>query len=80
MDDLYEFYSNMSHTCLWYLLTRAGVYNILVRSSLVAKVKDSGLIGYDGSTDPGYAQLLVQKATGVKKTSPGHFAGTIDLT
>jgi hypothetical protein len=45
-----------------------------------AKVKDSSLIGYDGSTDPGYAQLLVQKATGVKETSPGHFAGTTDLT
>jgi hypothetical protein len=45
-----------------------------------AKVKDKSMIGYDGSTDPGYAQLLVQKATGVKETSPGHFTGTTDLT
>jgi len=45
-----------------------------------AKVKDKTLIGYDGSTDPGYAQLLVQKATGIKETSPGHFAGATDLT
>jgi len=34
----------------------------------------------DGSLDPGYAQLLVQKATAVKETSPGHFAGATDLT
>jgi hypothetical protein len=46
----------------------------------VAKVKDKSLIGYDGSTDPGYVELLVQKATGVKETSPGHFTGTTDLT
>jgi hypothetical protein len=29
------------------------------------KVKDKDLIGYDGSTDPGYAKLLVQKASGI---------------
>jgi hypothetical protein len=45
-----------------------------------AKVKDKSGIGYDGSTDLGYAQLLVQKATGIKETSPGHFAGATDLT
>jgi hypothetical protein len=46
-----------------------------------AKIKDNQLpIGYDGSTDPGYAQLLVQKAQGVKETSPGHYAGSTDLT
>jgi hypothetical protein len=45
-----------------------------------AKVKDKSMIGYDSSADPGYAQLLVQKAAGVKETSPGQFAGAIDLT
>jgi hypothetical protein len=45
-----------------------------------AKVKEKGLVGYDGSLDPGYTQLLVQKATAVKETSPGHFSGTTDLT
>jgi hypothetical protein len=46
-----------------------------------AKLKVQNMpIGYDGSTDPGYAQLLVQKSTGVKETSPGHYAGTTDLT
>jgi hypothetical protein len=45
-----------------------------------AKVKDKSIVGYDGSTDPGYAQLLVQKASGIKQSSPGHFTGTTDLT
>lgn len=45
-----------------------------------SKIKDKSMIGYDGSTDPGYALLLVQKAAGVKQTSPGHFTGTTDLT
>jgi hypothetical protein len=46
-----------------------------------AKLKGKDLpFGYDGSTDPGYALLLVQKATGIKEISPGHFAGTTDLT
>lgn len=45
-----------------------------------AKIKDKSIIGYDGSLDPGYAKLLVQKASGIKQTSPGHFAGTTDLT
>jgi hypothetical protein len=44
------------------------------------KIKDKSMIGYDGSTDPGYARLLVQKASGIKQTSPGHFTGTTDLT
>jgi len=45
-----------------------------------SKIKDQDLIGYDGSLDPGYAKLLVQKASGIKETSAGHFAGTTDLT
>jgi len=46
-----------------------------------AKLKGKNVqVGYDGSTDPGYALLLVQKASGIKETSPGHFAGTTDLT
>lgn len=46
-----------------------------------SKIKSQDLpIGYDGSTDPGYAQLLVQKSAGVKETGAGHYAGTTDLT
>jgi hypothetical protein len=45
-----------------------------------AKVNDKDMIGYDGSTDPGYATELVDHGAGIKETSPGHFAGTTDLT
>jgi hypothetical protein len=45
-----------------------------------SKIKDKDLIGYDGSLDPGFTKLLVQKSTGIKETSPGHFAGATDLT
>jgi hypothetical protein len=46
-----------------------------------SKIKSKDLpIGYDGSTDPGYAELLVQKSTGVKETGPGQYAGATDLT
>lgn len=32
------------------------------------------------STDPGYAEDLVRASAGLKRTGPGHFAGTTDLT
>jgi hypothetical protein len=53
----------------WLLLDRAKV-----------KDKDRGIIGYDGSIDPGSAYVLVKNGAGVKQTSAGHFTGTTDLT
>lgn len=41
---------------------------------------DKDISGYDGSTDPGYAEELVKASAGLKQTGPGHFTGTTDLT
>ncbi|MET0419049.1 MAG: hypothetical protein ABW022_23800 [Actinoplanes sp.] len=47
-----------------------------------AKVKDAANspLEYSDETDPGYVSLLVQNSADLKETSPGHFAGTTDLT
>jgi hypothetical protein len=45
-----------------------------------AKLQDKSIVGYDGSTDPGYVWALVNDAAAVKQTSPGHFTGSADLT
>ncbi|GAA4598586.1 putative small lipoprotein YifL [Actinoplanes octamycinicus] len=35
---------------------------------------------YAGQTDPGFVSTLVEASTGLTEKSPGHFAGTVDLT
>jgi hypothetical protein len=47
-----------------------------------AKVKnpDDSPLEYGDETDPGYVAQLVQNSAGLAETSPGHFAGTTDLT
>ncbi|TWG10612.1 hypothetical protein [Actinoplanes teichomyceticus] len=35
---------------------------------------------YAGQSDPGFVSTLVDAAAGLTETSPGHFAGTVDLT
>ncbi len=47
-----------------------------------AKVKDpdNSPLEYGDETDPGYVTQLVQNSADLTETSPGHFAGTTDLT
>jgi hypothetical protein len=45
-----------------------------------AKLDDKTFLEPADQTDPGYTQLLVENAAGVKQTAPGHFTGTTDLT
>jgi hypothetical protein len=46
-----------------------------------SRIKDkTAKFEYGDETDPGYTSLLVQSAAGITETSPGHFAGTVDLT
>lgn len=35
---------------------------------------------YDGETDPGYVSALITASSGLAESSPGHYAGTVDLT
>jgi hypothetical protein len=44
------------------------------------KDKDNSPLEYGDETDPGYVALLVHNSSGLKETSPGHYAGTTDLT
>jgi len=44
------------------------------------KDKDNSPLQYGDETDPGYVSLLVSNSDGLKETSPGHYAGTTDLT
>ncbi|WP_203816135.1 hypothetical protein [Paractinoplanes ferrugineus] len=45
-----------------------------------AKLKDKSWFEPQDDSDPGSARVLVENAADVKQTSPGHFAGTTDLT
>lgn len=47
-----------------------------------AKLKDKeGLLPEDGvDPDPGYVHEVFENAAGVKRTSAGHYAGTVDLS
>ncbi|WP_433301641.1 hypothetical protein ACQP2F_06675 [Actinoplanes sp. CA-030573] len=61
-----------------------GLPKIPKKWLLVDKAKMSGdgkdIVGYDGSTDPGYAADVIENGTGIRPTGAGHFAGTTDLT
>jgi hypothetical protein len=35
---------------------------------------------YSGQSDPGYVSALITAASGLKESSAGHYAGTVDLT
>ncbi|WP_045742338.1 hypothetical protein [Actinoplanes rectilineatus] len=37
-------------------------------------------VTYRGETDPGFVSTLVEASAGLAETSPGHFAGTTDLS
>jgi hypothetical protein len=44
------------------------------------KDQDNSPLQYGDETDPGYVSLLVHGSSDLKETSPGHYAGTTDLT
>jgi hypothetical protein len=53
---------------------------MLLDPSKLKKGADAIPTGYDDNTDPGDAGSLLRSATDVRQTSPGHFAGTTDVS
>jgi hypothetical protein len=53
---------------------------MLLDPSKLAKGEDAIPDGFDEETDPGEVGTIVEAAGAVRQTSPGHFAGTTDLT
>jgi hypothetical protein len=44
------------------------------------KLDDTSMLDPGDRTDPGYTELLLENSAGLRSTSPGHYAGTTDLT